>query len=75
MITYSMNKIQNIRKLFHFLEQFPFITSEMKLDYYQKKGNISINSQVTEKYFRRWGGMMPTQEKKDLILTLIYLIS
>ena len=49
MITYSMNKIQNILKFFHFLEQFPFTTSEMKLDYYQKKGNVSTDSEVTEK--------------------------
>ena len=30
------------------LSQFPFITSEIELDYYQERANVKISSQVAE---------------------------
>ena len=30
------------------MSQFPFITSEIELDYYQERANVKISSQVAE---------------------------
>ena len=40
---------QNICRLFHFLAQFLFTTSETKLDYYYQKMNGRVASRVAEK--------------------------
>ena len=39
---------QNTCRLFRFLAQFVFTTSETELDYYQQKVNVRDASQVTE---------------------------
>ena len=40
---------QSICKLFHFLAQFFFTTSEAELDYYQPKVNVRVVSRVAER--------------------------
>ena len=42
------NLAQNISKLFNFLEQSLFTTSEMELDYYHQKENAGATSWVAE---------------------------
>ena len=44
----SYNLEQNTCRLFHFLVQFVFTTSETELDYYHQKVNIPVASQVAE---------------------------
>ena len=38
----SYNIGQNIRRLFHFLAQFLFTTSETELDYFQQRVNVLV---------------------------------
>ena len=45
---FNYNLGQNICKLFHFLEQFFFTTSETKLDYYHHKVSVRVASRVPE---------------------------
>ena len=40
---------KNSWRLFHVSPQFPFITSEMELDYYHQKLNKCVNSRVIER--------------------------
>ena len=40
--------LANICRLFHVLAQILFITSEMELDYYHQKVNVSVISQVAK---------------------------
>ena len=40
---------QNIQKLFHFLPQFFFTTSETELDYYHQKVNVRVASRDIER--------------------------
>ena len=42
---------QNICRLFQFLEQFFFTTSEMDLDYYHQKVSVQVASRVAELHF------------------------
>ena len=43
---------QDIYRLFHFLAQYPFTTSEMELDHYQCKVNVRAGSQVVTERFK-----------------------
>ena len=45
----NCNLGQNIWRLFHFLAQFLFTTSETELDYYQQKVNVRVASRVAER--------------------------
>ena len=45
----SYNFGQNIWRLFHFLAQFLFTTSETELDYYHQKMNVRVASRVAER--------------------------
>ena len=40
---------QNIWRLFHFLEQFFFTTSETELDYYHQKVSVQVASRIGER--------------------------
>ena len=40
--------VQNICRLFQFLTQFVFTTSETELDYYNQKVNVRVASRVAE---------------------------
>ena len=40
---------QNICRLFHFLAQFVFTTSETEVDYYHQKVNLRVASRVAER--------------------------
>ena len=40
---------QNICRIFHFLAQFFFTTSETKLDYYQHRVHVRVALKVTER--------------------------
>ena len=44
----SYNQGQNICRLFNVLVQFPFTTSELKLDYYHQEVNVRVDSRVTK---------------------------
>ena len=48
MVTHYCNLGQNICRIFHFLAQFLFTTSETKLDYYHQKVNVQVAYQVAE---------------------------
>ena len=65
---WGYNLGQNICRLFHFLAQFIFTTSEIKLDYYHQKVNVQIASRVAKQLGIIAGGraIMPTQEKKKI---------
>ena len=43
------NPGQNIQRLFHFLAQFLFTTSEMELNYYHQKVNVRVAPRVAER--------------------------
>ena len=45
----TFNLRQNICRLFHFLAQFVFTTSERELDYYHEKVHVGVASQVAER--------------------------
>ena len=38
----------NLCRLFHFLAQFLFTTSDTELDYYHKKNSVGVASRVSE---------------------------
>ena len=65
----TSNHFHNILKFFDVLPNFPFTTSETMRDYYLQTWYILVASQGAEllktpRHFRRWGGLVPTQEKK-----------
>ena len=71
---------QNIHRLFQFLAQFLFATSETELDYYQQKVNERVALQVFEGLrlkipphgiFAAGGALVPTQEKKKRLKILV----
>ena len=45
----SCNLERNIRRLFHFLAQFLYTTSEKELDYYHRKVNVRVASRIVER--------------------------
>ena len=42
---------QNTQRLFHFLAEFLFTTSETEVDYYHQKVNVRVASRVAEELF------------------------
>ena len=47
--TFFLNNLgQKICRLFHFLAQLVFTTSEMELDYYHQKVNVRVASRIAE---------------------------
>ena len=40
---------QTIRRLFYFLAQFVFTTSEMEVDYHHQKVNVRVASRVAKR--------------------------
>ena len=68
----NCNLGQNTCRLF-FLAQFVFTTSETELDYYHRKMNVRVASQIVERLdgiFAAGGGLCAHSRKKKRLLSL-----